>query len=301
MSAASDPMDPNAPIPTAEALQAAEMKERREGYWLAAPALALMSVVVLAPIGWLFWLSFIGEDGSFGFENYQKMFGELYLIAMQRTFEISFVVTGLSILLGYPLAYAMIRFSPRWTAILLACTLLPFWTSMLVRTYAWLLLLQRRGIINSWLLDADLIDRPLRLVHNVTGTVIGMTHIMVPFMVLPLYAAMKAIDRDLMKAASVNGATPLQSFLHVFLPLSLPGLMAGTVVVYVLCLGFYITPAVLGGGRVTMWAMQIETAVTLNATWGPAAALGITLLALSLGILWIMSKLFRIDKHLGRG
>ena len=136
--------------------------------------------------------------------------------------------------------------------------LFPFWTSLLVRTYAWLVLLQRRGLVNTWLQETGIVDEPLRLVHNFTGTAIGMTHILLPFMVLPLYAAMTAVDRDYVRASASLGASPLKSFWQVFFPLTLPGLLAGVVLVFVLCLGFYVTPAVLGGGRVLMWSMSIE-------------------------------------------
>jgi len=284
--------------PNAGALAAQERSENRQILALASPGLVLIGLVLFLPIGWLFYLSFTGADG-FTLEHYQRMTHGAYVKTFSMTFQIAFVVTGVCVLLGYPLAYLISQAGERARPWLLACVLLPFWTSLLVRTYAWLVLLQRRGIINNWLQDLGLIDQPLRLVHNFTGTAIGMVHIMLPFLVLPLYASMKSIDRDLMKAASNCGATPAQAFRQVFLPLSLPGLFAGVVLVFVLCLGFYVTPAVLGGGRIVMWAMQIESNVALYANWGAASALGVTLLAVTLTILWVMTKLFRIDRYLG--
>ena len=174
--------------------------------------------------------------------------------------------------------------------------ILPFWTSLLVRTYAWLVLLQRQGLINTWMIDLGIIDEPMRLVHNFTGTVIGMVHILLPFLVLPLFAAMKSIDRDYLKAAANLGASPTRAFWQVFFPLSLPGLFAGVVLVFVLCLGFYVTPALLGGGKTIMWAMRIETSVNLYANWGAASALGVVLLIVTLGLLYILNKAFRLDK-----
>jgi len=282
------------------ALTAQETAERRRILSLAGPGLALIGLVLFLPIAWLFYLSFTGVDG-FTLEHYARMTHPAYLKTFSTTFEIAFVVTGVCILLGYPLAYLISQIDARARPWLLACVLLPFWTSLLVRTYAWLVLLQRRGVINDWLIDWGLIDEPLRIVHNFTGTVIGMVHIMLPFLVLPLYASMKTIDRDLLKAAANCGAAPVQAFWQVFLPLSLPGLFAGVVLVFVLCLGFYVTPAVLGGGRVVMWAMQIESNVALYANWGAASALGVALLVVTLAILWGMTKLFRIDRHLGQG
>lgn len=295
MTAAEAALDGNA-----SALAAQELAERRRVLLLTAPGLALIGLVLFVPIGWLFYLSFTGTEG-FTLEHYARMTQPGYLKTFTTTFEVAFVVTGVCILLGYPLAYLIAQIGPRARPWLLACVLLPFWTSLLVRTYAWLVLLQRRGVINEWLIDWGLIDAPLRIVHNFTGTVIGMVHIMLPFLVLPLYASMKTINRDLLKAAANCGATPVQAFWQVFLPLSLPGLFAGVVLVFVLCLGFYVTPAVLGGGRVVMWAMQIESNVALYANWGAASALGVTLLVVTLAILWGMTKLFRINRHLGQG
>lgn len=287
------------PDGNAAALATQEATEGRRILALASPGLVLIGLVLFLPIGWLFYLSFTGPDG-FTLEHYQRMSHGAYIKTFTTTFKIAFVVTGVCVLLGYPLAYLISQVSERMRPWLLACVLLPFWTSLLVRTYAWLVLLQRRGIINSWLQDMGLIDQPLRIVHNFTGTTIGMVHIMLPFLVLPLYASMKSIDRDLMKAASNCGATPIQAFWQVFFPLSLPGLFAGVVLVFVLCLGFYVTPAVLGGGRVVMWAMQIESNVALYANWGAASALGVALLVVTLAILWIMTRLFRINRYLGQ-
>jgi putative spermidine/putrescine transport system permease protein/spermidine/putrescine transport system permease protein len=183
--------------------------------------------------------------------------------------------------------------------LLLLLILFPIWTSLLVRCYAWLVLLQRRGLINNWLTDLGLIDGPLRLVHNFLGTTIGMVHIMLPFMVLPLYASMRAINADYMRAAANLGASPVKAFWQIYVPLSLPGLAAGIVIVFVLCLGFYVTPALLGGGRVMMWSMQIERNVTYYGDWGAASALGVVLLVMTLGILWLIGRIIGFDKLTG--
>jgi putative spermidine/putrescine transport system permease protein/spermidine/putrescine transport system permease protein len=138
-------------------------------------------------------------------------------------------------------------------------------------------------------------------VHNFTGTTIGMVHIMLPFMVLPLYAAMRAISRDYMRAAANLGASPVKAFWQIYVPLSLPGLMAGVIIVFVLCLGFYVTPALLGGGRVMMWSMQIERTVTYHSDWGAASALGVVLLAMTLLILWLVGRLVGFRRIMGAG
>lgn len=284
--------------PNAEALRAAERREGLALSALAAPGLVLIGIVALAPIAWLFWLSFrTGDD--FTLEHYVRLLHPTYLMSLQTTFELTFLVTGICVLLGYPLAYLTAQVKQRTASILLLFVLFPVWTSLLVRCYAWLVLLQRRGLINTWLTDAGLIELPLRLVHNFTGTVIGMVHIMLPFMVLPLYATMRSIDRDYTRAAANLGATPTQAFWHVYVPLSLPGLAAGIIIVFILCLGFYVTPALLGGGRVMMWSMQIERNVTYHSDWGAASALGVVLLAMALAIFWAVGRVIGFQRMLG--
>ena len=176
--------------------------------------------------------------------------------------------------------------------------LLPFWTSLLVRTYAWLVLLQKKGIINDMAISLGLWDTPIKLVHNMTGTLIGMAHIMLPFLVLPLYSSMKKIDRDLMQAASNLGATPVQAFWQVYFPLSRSGMVAGSLIVFILCLGFYVTPAILGGGRVIMVATQITAILENQFDWGAASALGVVLLIVTLLVLFVAMRVFKLDAAL---
>ncbi|MFM8989567.1 MAG: ABC transporter permease [Alphaproteobacteria bacterium] len=291
---------------TAAALQGANAAElradaRRERLLLgalAAPGLLLIGVVALAPIAWLFWLS-VRKGDAYTLEHYARLLHPNYAYSLQTTFELTFLVTAICAVLGYPLADLVAQGRPRTAAILLLFVLFPVWTSLLVRCYAWLVLLQRRGLVNTWLADAGLIDLPLRLVHNFTGTTIGMVHIMLPFMVLPLYATMRAIDRDYVRAAANLGATPSQAFRHVYVPLSLPGLAAGIIIVFILCLGFYVTPALLGGGRVMTWSMQIERNVTYHSDWGAASALGVVLLAMAFAIFWAVGRVIGFNRILG--
>ncbi|MCP5152213.1 MAG: ABC transporter permease [Ectothiorhodospiraceae bacterium] len=292
MTAAVTPVGTNA-----EALAADSRRERRRAFFLTSPAALLIAVVVFVPVGWLFWLSLFDPEGALTAENYTRMLGSpAYVKTFKTTFEVSFVVTAVCVLIGYPLAYLLSQLPARAANVCMVFVLLPFWTSLLVRTYAWLVLLQRKGLINTWLIDLGVIEQPLRLVHNFTGTVIGMVHILLPFLVLPLYAAMRSIDRDLIRAAANLGSSPVGAFWRVFFPLSLPGLFAGVVLVFVLCLGFYVTPALLGGGRVQMWAMRIESSVNLYANWGAASALGVVLLIVTLVLLWALNKLFGLER-----
>ena len=277
-------------------------RERLVLFGLCSPALLLVLVIMVLPVGWLFWLSFLGDDGSFTLEHYQRMVeSKSYARIFRNTFEVSLLTTGICILAGYPLAYFLSQLPRRMANLCLITVLLPFWTSLLVRTYAWLVLLQRKGLINEWAMDIGLWDEPVKLVHNLTGTLIGMVHIMLPFLILPVYGSMRAINRDYLKAAANLGASPTQAFWQVFLPLSLPGLFAGALIVFVLCLGFFVTPAVLGGGKVVMVSMRIATNIELFFNWGAASALGVVLLLMTLAILGAATKLLRFDQLLGGG
>jgi putative spermidine/putrescine transport system permease protein/spermidine/putrescine transport system permease protein len=286
----------------ASGLRRDETVERLTLLGLSAPALLLVLVTMLAPVAWLFGLSFLDDQGGFSLEHYRRMieqpsYGRTFLV----TFQVSLLTTVICILAGYPLAYAMSQMSARATQWCLILVLLPFWTSLLVRTYAWLVLLQRKGLVNEWGIRLGWWDEPLALVHNLTGTLIGMVHIMLPFLVLPLLGAMRAIDADYQKAAANLGASPARAFWSVFFPLSMPGLLAGTLIVFILCLGFYVTPAVLGGGKVIMVSNHIANDIELFFNWGAASALGVVLLVLTLAFLFVAVRLMRLDKVLGGG
>jgi len=281
-------------------------QERREQWTLlglSTPAILVIAIVVLVPVGWLFYLSFVGSDGEFSLEHYKKMIEyKSYARVFMTTFQVSLLTTLICILLGYPLAYFLAHLPGRWTGLFMLAVLLPFWTSLLVRTYAWLVLLQRKGILNDFAMQIGLWDSPIKLVHNMTGTLIGMAHIMLPFLVLPLYGAMKKIEPDMMHAASNLGASPIRSFWNVYFPLSVSGLVAGALIVFVLCLGFYVTPAVLGGGRVVMVATQITAILEYRFDWGAASALGVVLLIATIGVLYLAGRFFKFDSALfGKG
>lgn len=270
--------------------------ERLTFITLALPALLLIGIIIFIPLIWLSLLSFMNRAGDFSFENYSRLSGDLYIEVFFVTFQISAAVTIICVLLGYPLTYWLSRKPQKIANLLLICVLLPFWTAVLVRTYAWLVLLQRNGIINSILLSLGIIDTPLQLAHNLTASIIGMVHIMLPFLVLPLYAAMKSIDTDLVKAAIGLGSSPIEAFWRIFVPMSLPGLFAGTVLVFILSLGFYVTPALLGGGRVQMLAQRIESTITMYSNWGAASALGVVLLLMAFVLVALLHRIFGLDK-----
>ncbi len=289
-------------VPNAAALKHAALSERICLLSLASPAFLLVTVIMVLPVGWLFYLSVLSDNGSFSLEHYRRIWEQpSYARTFWVTFEVSLLTTGICILLGYPLAYFLSELSKRAANLCMIAVLLPLWTSLLVRTYAWLVLLQRRGLINNWGMELGLWNEPLELVHNLTGTLIGTVHVMLPFIVLPLYAAMRGIDRDYLKAAANLGASPTRAFWLVFFPLSLPGLISGSLIVFVLCLGFYITPAVLGGGKVIMVASRIASDIEIFFNWGAASALGVVLLIFTLLLVLAASRLVKLEAALGDG
>ena len=281
----------------ASTLKSEERRESLTFLGLSMPAVLAILIVVFLPIFWLSSLSFYNAAGELSTENYARIFeSALYRRTFVVTFQISIAVTVICILLGYPLCYFLTKVKDRTAAILMIFVLVPFWTSVLVRTYAWLVLLQRNGIINSSLMSLGIIEEPLQLAHNLTGSIIGMVHIMLPFLILPLYATMRNIDTDLVRAAVGLGSSPRGAFWRVFFPMSLPGLSAGIVLVFILSLGFFVTPALLGGGRVQMLAQRIESTITIYSNWGAASALGVVLLLLALVMIWLMNRVFGLDK-----
>ncbi|WP_244548420.1 ABC transporter permease [Bosea vaviloviae] len=266
---------------------------------LASPAVIVIVALVVLPVGWLMGQSFY--DGGFTLEHYKRIFSEdIYWRSFLLTFRIAFTVTVLTLILGYPVAYAAAHAKRPWDMLILSFVILPFWTSVLVRAYAWLVLLQRTGVANQVLERFGLISDPLALVHNELGTVIATVHILLPFMVLPLYSTMQKIPRELMLAGASLGGGPLHTFLRVFLPLSLPGVVAGLTLVFVLTLGFYITPELLGGGRTIMISMVVSRNVELYNQWGAASAIGVVLLVCVLAIFMLVSRIIPLDKMLGQ-
>ena len=213
-------------LQNASTLKSEEYRERVTLLGLSLPAVLAILIVVFLPIFWLSSLSFYNAAGALSLENYARIFeSALYRRTFVVTFQISIAVTVICVFLGYPLCYWLSKLPDRTAAMLMVFVLVPFWTSVLVRTYAWLVLLQRNGVINSSLMSLGVIEEPLQLAHNLTGSIIGMVHIMLPFLILPLYATMRSIDTDLVRAAVGLGSSPRGAFWRVFFPMSLPGLL----------------------------------------------------------------------------
>jgi putative spermidine/putrescine transport system permease protein len=274
-----------------------QRREDRTMLLLMTPALLVIVLLLVVPLAWLSWQS-IWNHG-FTFENYRRMFSGVYLDTFLLTFKLSVIVTVVTLLLGYPVAYLAASVPPKLSALILGMVILPFWTSVLVRTYAWLVLLQRTGVVNKALMASGLIDHPLQLAYNQFGTVVAMVHILLPFMVLPLYSAMQKVPQNLSQAGASLGGSPLHVFARVFLPLSMSGVVAGTTLVFILCLGFYITPELMGGGKSVMVSMVVSRNVEIYNSWGAASAVSVVLLVCVFAIFYAASRVVPLEKTLG--
>ncbi|MEO8280857.1 MAG: ABC transporter permease [Ideonella sp.] len=254
--------------------------------------MSFLFVLYLLPMAMLLAQSV--EGGSL--IHYQKALTDgLYVQVLLDTLLIAFYVSVACLVLGYPVAYFLTIAPGIWPTVGIIFILLPFWTSILVRTYGWMVLLGRNGIINRALLDTGIITSPLPLLNNTAGVLIGMVHVLLPYMIFPLFAAMKRMDAGLLAAAEGLGASGWQVFRQVFLPLTLPGVLAGVTLVYVLSIGFFITPALLGGGKVTMVAVLIEQQVRTFLNWGFAAALSAVLLTATMLVYLLLRKVLRAN------
>ena len=243
---------------------------------LAAPAVVFLLVLFAYPVGRLMLLSV--EGGTLA--HFQKALTDgLYLYVFWKTFQMAVLVTAGALVLAYPVAHWLATASPAGAAVGFTFLLLPFWTSLLVRTYAWMVLLGRNGVINRALLANGIVTEPVDLMYNTFGVFVGMVHVLTPYVVFPLYSVMRRIDDALLAAAAGLGASPWQVFRRVYLPLTRPGIIAGCTLVFILALGFFITPALLGGGRVVLIATLIEEQVRQFLNWGFASALAVVLLA----------------------
>ena len=235
------------------------------------------------------------EDGSVGLRPEES---RIYVPLLWRTLLVSLGVTLLCLAIGYPIAHLIATSPPKRGNLLLLMVLVPFWTSLLVRTTAWIVLLQRQGVINSLLVSMGITpdSERLELIYNMTGTFTAMTHVLLPFMVLPLYSVMRSIPPTHMAAAASLGANPVQGFLRVYLPQTLPGIGAGGLLVFILAIGYYITPALVGGRSGQLISNMIAYHVQTSLNWGLAAALSSILLVAVIGLYLIYNRLVGIDR-----
>lgn len=283
-----------------DARQDARQDARRERLFflsLSLPALALVAICAALPVLWILRQSFLTLAGAPTLENYTALLTSgLTWKTLWVTLQLSGATLLCCVALGVPLAFALASAAPRTANRLMILIMLPLWTSILVRTYGWLVLLRSEGLINNALTGSGLISQPLPLVYNFTGTLIGMVHVMLPMFVLPVYAAMRDIDPNVIRAAASMGASLGHAFRTVILPLSAGGIAAGSVIVFIYTLGFYITPAILGGGNVSPIAVRMERTLTTFQNWGAASALGVLLLVLVLLIAALLLTARRLTR-----
>ena len=265
---------------------------------LVGPALLLLAAIYLYPLARLLVLSLIGgADGALGFGAYRRFLeSSVYLGVLLRTIRISLVVTVVCLILAYPVSYVLSRAGSLALRVIMVFVLLPLWTSILVRTYAWMVLLQANGVLNNLLRRLHVIDEPLRLMYNEAGVVIGMTQVLLPFAILPMFASLRNIDPRLPAAAQVMGAGPWRRFRSITLPLSLPGVAAAGLLVFVQALGFFIIPALMGGSRVITLAMVIETQVVDLLDWSLASSMAMVLLVVTVLLVVGFDRLLGLDK-----
>jgi putative spermidine/putrescine transport system permease protein len=260
------------------------------------PLLAFLAVFLILPVARVLGLV-AGDAGP-----WRELLAEpLYRDVLVRTVRLSLTVTVACLLLGYPVAYALARAPARRARWLLLLVLVPFWLSLLARSFTWMVLLQRRGVVNRALMATGLTAEPWPLLYNELGVHVGMIHVLLPFMILSLYGVLRTIDPALLRAAAGLGAGEWQAFRRVVWPLSRPGVAAGGVLLFVIGLGSFVTPALLGGGKVTTVAMLIEAQVVQAQNWPLAAALSVALLAATLLVLAPAQRRLGLDVAFGAG
>lgn len=265
------------------------------------PALFII-VFTFVPMISLFKLSIIDENG-FTFKYIAQIFTEpIYLQVIWLTLKTSFIVTVISIVLAYPVAYFIIKTkSSRTKKVILMIIMIPFWISLLVRTFSWIIILQEQGILNTFLKNIGLINQPLDLLYNTASVTIGMTHVLFPYMVLNVYSVMSSIDTQLVEVAQVMGARPIKAFWQVFFPLSVPGILSGSILVFVLALGYFITPALLGGSKNMLVSTLIQNNISATLNWPLASALSLVLFIITMVLLSILAVLVKRNPMLKEG
>jgi putative spermidine/putrescine transport system permease protein len=269
------------------------------GFMLLLPTLCLLLVLFVFPLGVVLSRSF--AEPRIGLQNYIALWNSrAFRNIIINTFEIAGWTTLICLLVGFPFAYQLCRISRRLGQAILSVCLIPFFTAILARLYAWTILLGDGGIITTYLQHWGLIQHPLSLLYNRVGVVIGMIHIMLPYMIIVLYSVMVGIDRTLLDAANSLGASPFGAFWRVFLPLCLPGTYAGTLLVFIISLGFFVTPAVLGGGRdVTIATFVRQEMGVLD--WGAATAMSAALLVVTIILFLVVDRVFGTERLLVGG
>lgn len=266
------------------------------------PMLLMLLGVFVLPMGWFFIQAFRDVPGGFN-----AVINQAYKVLTSRAVEhvliltnlISLVVTVAALLIAYPIAYVLAKARGVAFTLIIMSVVIPYFTSIIVRTYSWMVLLGRNGLINHLLLDTGLIDKPMHLMYNKFGVVVGMTYILLPYMVMTLFSVMRGIDSNLIRAARGMGATSAYAFWKIYFPLSVPGVLSGSLIVFILAIGFFVTPALMGGPSDVMIAMLIQRQVELTLNWSLAAIMSLLLLAVTLILYSIYYRFTNVERMLG--
>lgn len=266
-------------------------------YIMAALPIVFLLIFMVIPIFQMFIRSVVGETGITG--QYFKEFFEttLYLKILRNTIGLAVVIGLLTIVLGYPVAYVMNQVGPTLRTIIMGCVQIPFWTSLLVRTYIWIAILQKQGLVNVVLLKLGIIEKPLQLIYNTTGVVIVMTYIMLPYMIFSISAVMGQIDQNVITASVSLGASKLKTFIKVYFPLSLQGVMSGFFIVFLNTMGYYIVPSLVGGQKSQMISQTIQNQLSTLLNWNFAATISIVLVMITIMFV-LISKNVTKQKYL---
>jgi putative spermidine/putrescine transport system permease protein len=259
------------------------------------PALVLFAVFYFYPLIKMLPQSIL-EGGKFTLQYYKNVFTEpMYLETLFRTIWISLAATGINLLLGYAVAYTLLIVKPKTANMILALIMLSMWTSLLARTYSWMVVLQRTGIVNQILLRLGIISKSITIMYTPTAVLIGMVNILLPYMIMPIYSVLRGIDPNLSLAASSLGASKTKVFLKVTLPLSIPGIASGVLLVFIQSLGFYVTPMLLGGAKVMMVSGLIDMQMFAFLNWSFGSAIGVVLLFITVIFLAIFDHYFGMN------
>ncbi len=264
---------------------------RGSGLALAMPAILLLLAFFVIPVASLLLRSVTEPEP--GLQNYAALVGSMtYAKVFFNTFFVAGMVTLVTALIAFPVAWALAIMPPRWAGVIFAVILLSMWTNLLARTYAWMVLLQQTGLINRMLMGLGIVDAPLQLTNNLVGVTIGMVYIMLPFMILPLMGVIRKIDPAILQAAALCGASRWQALTRVLLPLAAPGIASGGLMVFVMSLGYFVTPSLLGGTANMMLAEMIAQQVQSLVNWGMGGAAAFILLVVTLGLYAVQLRFF---------
>ncbi len=272
------------------------------GKLLVAPTIFWLCLFFVIPLLIVVVISFLGRTTygqlvfKFTLENYQRFFEPLYLNILVYTFIMALLVTFFTFLFGYPLAYAIARSGKKWQRIGLMLVMIPFWINFLIRSYAWVIILRSQGIVNTLLLNIGLIDQPLQLLYNDGAVFLGLVYAMLPFMVLPIYVSIEQLDGRLLEAASDLGATPARAFWNITLPLTMPGVAAGSILVFISSLGMFVVPDIMGGAKASLIGNLIQNQFLSARNWPFGSALSILLAFLSMLLIYLYYKALGLKK-----